>query len=155
MGRTPIGSRSNIKMDPETKRGIAILAAPFGQRRFGAVVRLAIRRMLAESPDGLGELLTARRQTQPSMVIAPVHLGDDLAAQLTELARDLGVHRAELIRLACDKLLTDIAIGRLNGSPIDLTEEVTAEAYLGEANRDTLIRRHQQRRNRATEELAE
>jgi hypothetical protein len=129
-------------MDPETKRGIAILAEPFGQRRFGAVVRLAIRRLLAEPPANITELLTMRRDAEVVMVIAPVHLGDDLASQLTTFGQSLGFHRAELVRLACDKLLTDVATERLHGRPVDLTAEVTAEVYLGEANREKLIRRH-------------
>lgn len=141
-GRVPIGGRHNVSVAVSTKAEIRLLADRFGQRRFGAIVRIAVRRLLiASSDEDFPALLPKPRAFDSEMTVVPVFLGDDLTSELTELAGRLSSSRAELVRVACDRLLAEQASNLLNGVEVDLTDEVNAEVYRGIDNRDALIRR--------------
>lgn len=70
-----------------------------------------------------------------------MHLDEGLAARLEVVALQVGVARAELIRIAVDQFLVELAKMRLAGASFDLEAAVNAEIFNGEANRDRLIRR--------------
>ena len=48
MGRVPVGDPIPLWFDPTTKRRLEELAADIGPRRFGALVRVAARRLLSD-----------------------------------------------------------------------------------------------------------
>lgn len=139
-GRVPIGGRHNISISASTKAELHLLAEPFGQRRVGAIVRIAIRRMLV-SDVNYETLLTQRQGLDTERSIVPIFLGDDLTTELTALADQMASSRAELVRLACDLFLAELSTSRRRGVEADLTDEVNAEVYRGVENRDALIRR--------------
>ena len=127
-------------MAVSTKAELQLLADRFGQRRLGAIVRIAIRRMLVSDVD-LAALLPRRRGFDTEVTVVPIFLGEDLTAELTVLAERVSSSRAALIRLACDLFLAERSNSRRRGAELDLTDEVNAEVYRGVENRDALIRR--------------
>ena len=55
-GRVPVGESVPLRFDPITKQRLEELAAGIGSRRFGALVRVAAQRLLAD-PDRVPEAL--------------------------------------------------------------------------------------------------
>ncbi|NKR65375.1 ribbon-helix-helix protein, CopG family [Rhodococcus hoagii] len=149
MGRTPIGPAIHVQFAKEAHLALCAVAEPFGQRRRSAVIRVAIGRLLADQRANLASLVRAReanRATRPAFSsIVNMHLGPELADTLSRVARDLDTNRTELIRIAVDRFLVDLAQLRLAGTPFDLEAAINAEIFNGEANRDLLIRRRQRR----------
>lgn len=149
MGRTPIGPAIHVQFAKEAHLALCAVAEPFGQRRRSAVIRVAIGRLLADHRANLASLVRAReanRATRPAFSsIVNMHLGPELADTLSRVARDLDTNRTELIRIAVDRFLVDLAQLRLAGTPFDLEAAINAEIFNGEANRDLLIRRRQRR----------
>lgn len=155
MGRTPIGPAIGVQFSKEAHLALCAAAEPFGQRRRSAVVRVAISRLLGHQA-GLTAIVHSRKRNHatrpPFSKVMNMHLDEDLTARLDTLARRLGVARGELIRIAVDRFVVEIAELRLAGAPFDLETAVNAEIFNGEASRDRLIRR---RRRREAERLGE
>ncbi|MBM9839627.1 ribbon-helix-helix protein, CopG family [Rhodococcus hoagii] len=146
MGRTPIGPAIQVQFSKEAHLALCAAAEPFGQRRRSAVIRVAIGRLLADRTrlESLVREREANRATRPAFSsIVNMHLDEGLADTLSRLARDVDSNRTELIRIAVDRFLADLALLRLAGTPFDLETAVNAEIFNGEANRDLLIRRRQ------------
>ncbi|WP_145238475.1 MULTISPECIES: ribbon-helix-helix protein, CopG family [Nocardiaceae] len=148
MGRTPIGPAIHVQFAKEAHLALIAVAEPFGQRRRSAVIRVAIGRLLADQTnlESLVREREANRATRPTFSsIVNMHLGQELADNLSRAARALDTNRTELIRIAVDRFLVDLAQLRLAGTPFDLETAINAEIFNGEANRDLLIRRRLRR----------
>lgn len=149
-GRTPFGGRTSVYLSLSTQREMRSLANQFGQRRFAAIARIAIRRMMTNSPILIAERVERRRPWSIESVPTPIFLGEELRSELDHFAGKIGAPLSELVRLACDMLLTELATARLDGNEIDLTEAVNAEVYRGsEPSRSRIIRRHELRQQKA------
>lgn len=146
MGRTPIGPPIQVQFSEEAHLALCAAAEPFGQRRRSAVIRVAIGRLL-DRPHGLNAIVQTRKRNHaarpPFSKVMNMHLDEDLAARLEVVALQVGVARAELIRIAVDRFFVELAEMRLAGAPFDLETAVNAEIFNGEASRDRLIRRRQ------------
>ncbi len=159
MGRTPIGPPIRMQLSTEAHLALSAVAEPFGQRRRSAVIRVALGRILADHTD-LAAIVQARERNRASRPTFPrnvnMHVDEDLAHRLSDLADAHHITRAELIRIAVDRFLVELAQLRLAGTPFDLETAVNKEIFNGEANRNLLIRRRQRReaeRHRKTPDL--
>ncbi|MCD7052824.1 ribbon-helix-helix protein, CopG family [Rhodococcus sp. BH2-1] len=153
MGRTPIGPAIHVQFAKEAHLALIAVAEPFGQRRRSAVIRVAIGRLLADRTnlESLVRERDANRAARPAFSsIVNMHLGQELADTLSRVARDLDTNRTELIRIAVDRFLLDLAQLRLAGTPFDLETAINDEIFNGEVSRERLIRR---RRRREAERL--
>ncbi|MGO4205179.1 hypothetical protein AB4Z09_26270 [Rhodococcus sp. TAF43] len=156
LGRTPIGPPIGVHFSEDANRALIAVAEPWGQRRRSAVVRVAIRRLLANQA-GLQAIVEERarnRATQPPCPdLMNMHLDKATANQLTHLARQLETKRGELVRIALDRFLVELAQLRLAGTPFDIETAINRESYNGEENRERMIRRRRLReaKRRATE----
>ncbi|WP_458683396.1 hypothetical protein [Prescottella equi] len=155
MDRAPIGPAIHVQFAEEAHLALIAVAEPFGQRRRSGVIRVAIGRLLADQTDLASRVreIETNRATKPAFSnIVNMHLGQELADTLSRVARHLDTNRTELIRIAVDRFLVDLAQLRLVGTPFDLETAINAETFNGEANRELLIRR---RRRREAERLAQ
>lgn len=148
MGRTPIDPPSRIQLSTEAHLALSAVAEPFGQRRRSAVIRVALGRILADHTD-LAAIVQERETNRASRPTYPrnvnMHVDEDLAQRLSDLAATHHITRAELIRIAVDRFLVELAQLRLTGTPFDIETAVNHEIFNGEANRDRLIRRRRRR----------
>lgn len=152
-GRIPIGGRTSAFLAVSTVQELRVVADRFGQRRFGAIVRIALRRLVSAPPDDLVERLAARRGWSTEQPPTPLWLGPDLRAELDVLAGASDGVVSELIRFGCDALLLELATARLNGAEIDLTDAVHEEMFRGsDPNRAELIRRRERKEARRRSE---
>ena len=147
-GRTPIGPPVGVFLSADVDRALRAVAEPFGQRRRSAVIRVAIRRLLADQ-DCLGTAVRLReenRATRPLFdAVVNMHLDMPTRAGLDGLAARHGTTRAEIMRIAVDRFLLELAELRLAGTPFDIETAVNAEIFNGTANRERLIARRQRR----------
>ncbi|MFC9363262.1 hypothetical protein ACFTZB_42695, partial [Rhodococcus sp. NPDC057014] len=114
MGRVPVGDPIPLRFDPITKQRLEEYAAGIGPRRFGALVRVAARRLLAD-PDRVPAALTqARRASADARRIPwaerPLNLDPATRTRLNDLARELHTDRSTIVRVAVHRFLT--AAGR-------------------------------------------
>lgn len=148
MGRLRVGPPISIYLSADANQALVALAEPFGTRHRSGVVRVAIRRLLADQ-DGLPAIVDERvrnRATRPRFpALMNMHLDEETADRLLRLAQQLEITRVEVVRIAVDRFLLDIAQFRLAGAPFDIEAAVTDELFPGEANRDRLIRRSRKR----------
>lgn len=63
LGRTPIGPPVGVFLSADVDLAVRAIAEPFGQRRRSAVIRVAIRRLLADQ-DGLGAVVRLREENR-------------------------------------------------------------------------------------------
>ncbi|MFD4268197.1 hypothetical protein [Rhodococcus sp. NPDC058481] len=149
MGRVPIGRPIPVKFTAESAQQLREVGSSLGQRRTGAVVRVAIRALLRDPGIVTPEMLSERSARTARLIETSLnfHMEDELRDSLDLLAVQVGTSRAELVRIAVDLLLLRIASDRLHGRPA-IDDEVTAEIYRGEANRDVLIARRARQRGR-------
>ncbi|MGW4341043.1 ribbon-helix-helix protein, CopG family, partial [Rhodococcus koreensis] len=110
MGRVPVGEPIPLRFDPTTKRRLEEYAAGIGPRRFGALVRVAARRLLAD-PDRVPAALTAARRVSADArrlpwAERPLHLDPATSTRLNELARELHTDRSAIVRVAVHRFLT-------------------------------------------------
>ncbi|NKS02535.1 ribbon-helix-helix protein, CopG family [Rhodococcus hoagii] len=112
------------------------------------MIRVAIRRLLADQ-DGLGAVVHLReenRATRPLFdAVVNMHLDMPTRAELDRLAARHGTTRAEIMRIAVDRFLLELAELRLAGTPFDIETAVNEEIFNGTANRERLIARRQRR----------
>lgn len=144
-GRTPLGGRTSVNLPRSTEQELRVVAGRFGQRRFGTIVRVAIRRLMDQSPTLVEHRLAARRPLSVESHLVTIYLGEDLRAELDVYVATVDAQLAEVIRLACDLLLAELATARLDGAEIDLTDAVTQDVYRGAEPNSYIIRRHQER----------
>ncbi|NKT45955.1 hypothetical protein GS676_24340 [Rhodococcus hoagii] len=146
MGRTPIGPPIGVFLSVDVDLALRAIAEPFGQRRRSAVIRVAIRRLLANQ-DGLEAAVRLReenRATRPLFdAVVNMHLDKPTKTELDGLAARHGTTRAEIMRIAVDRFLLELAKLRLAGTPFDIETAVNSEIFNGTANRDRLIARRQ------------
>ena len=136
-GRAPIGARTSLNFPAATKDALQSFASRFGQRRGGAVVRIAVRR-LVDRPGPLAKEVSAQKGL-PVGVQMPVYLGEDLDLELDRLATKYKTSRVAIVRIASERFLAWIAEQGLHSATVGLA----AEVYRGAANRDLLIRRRE------------
>ncbi|BAH56048.1 CopG family transcriptional regulator [Rhodococcus opacus] len=143
MGRVPVGDPIPLRFDPTTKQRLEELAAGIGPRRFGALVRVAARRLLAD-PDRVPESLAqARRASADARRIPwaerPLDLDPATSTRLNELAHEFHTDRSAIVRVALHRFLT--AAGRFRHPVLreDARTDLTCRirVYL---NRSTLVR---------------
>ncbi|WKN60579.1 CopG family transcriptional regulator [Rhodococcus opacus] len=143
MGRVPVGDPIPLRFDPTTKQRLEELAADIGPRRFGALVRVAARRLLAD-PDRVPDALNqARRASADARRITwaerPLDLDPATSTRLNELAHEFHTDRSAIVRVAVHRFLT--GAGRFRhpvlreNARTDLT--CRTRVYL---NRSTLVR---------------
>ncbi|QQZ19511.1 ribbon-helix-helix protein, CopG family [Rhodococcus sp. 21391] len=143
MGRVPVGDPIPLRLDPTTKQRLEELAADIGPRRFGALVRVAARRLLAD-PDRVPEVLAqARRASADARRIPwaerPLDLDPATNTRLNQLAHEFHTDRSAIVRVALHRFLT--AAGRFRHPLLreDTRTDLTyrTRVYL---NRSTLVR---------------
>ncbi|WP_430336144.1 ribbon-helix-helix domain-containing protein [Rhodococcus sp. ACT016] len=148
MGRWSVGPPIGVFFSEDANRALIAIAEPFGTRHRSGVIRVAIRRLLTDQA-GLPSLVEERARNSVTRPRFPVqmnmHLDEETAHHLADLARRLGANRGELIRIAVDLFLVDLAQLRLAGTPFDIEAALTDELFQGEASRDRLIRRGRRR----------
>ncbi|EKT82538.1 hypothetical protein WSS_A11673 [Rhodococcus opacus M213] len=110
MGRIPVGDPIPLRFDPTTKQRLEELAADIGPRRFGALVRVAARRLLAD-PDRVPDALNqARRASADARRITwaerPLDLDPATSTRLNELAQEFHTDRSAIVRVAVHRFLT-------------------------------------------------
>jgi predicted transcriptional regulator len=150
MGRVPIGRPIPVKFTAESAQQLREVGASLGQRRTSAVVRVAIRALLRDPKVVTREMLSERSGRTERLLETSLnfHMEDELRNSLDRLAAKKRTSRAELVRIAVDLLLIQIETDREQGRPDAIGNEVTAEIYRGEANRDRLIARRAKQRGR-------
>ncbi|ANS32472.1 hypothetical protein R1CP_39445 (plasmid) [Rhodococcus opacus] len=114
MGRVPVGDPIPLRFDPTTKQRLEELTADIGPRRFGALVRVAARRLLAD-PDRVPQALAqARRASADARRIPwaerPLDLDPATSTRLHQLAHEFHTDRSAIVRVALHRFLT--AAGR-------------------------------------------
>ncbi|WP_072691790.1 ribbon-helix-helix protein, CopG family [Rhodococcus marinonascens] len=148
-GRIPVGRPVGLRFDHETKRSLDLMAAQFGRRRVGAVLRVAARRLVAQ-PEGIGNALAEQRRLSRDRTPAVyhvrinVHLDEDLLDTLDTIGARVGADRVELMRLAVKRVLSD---------PGMLEEAVNREIFRSEKNKTQLLRRHARLQERRRTQL--
>ncbi|QHE73683.1 CopG family transcriptional regulator (plasmid) [Rhodococcus sp. ZPP] len=114
MGRVPVGDPIPLRFDPQTKQHLEEVAAGIGPRRFGALVRVAAHRLLAD-PDRVPTALDEyRRVSAVARSLPRVEIFFDLDPatdrRLEDLARAHHTKRSAIVRVAAHRFLT--AAGR-------------------------------------------
>ncbi|MDV6245273.1 ribbon-helix-helix protein, CopG family [Rhodococcus opacus] len=110
MGRVPVGNPIPLRFDPTTKQRLEELAADIGPRRFGALVRVAARRLLSDQ-DRVPEVLDqARRASADARRITwaerPLDLDPETSTRLHQLAHEFHTDRSAIVRVALHRFLT-------------------------------------------------
>ena len=143
MGRVPVGDPIPLRFDPTTKQRLEELAAGIGPRRFGALVRVAARRLLAD-PDRVPEALDqARRASADARRITwaerPLDLDPATSTRLNQLAHEFHTDRSAIVRVALHRFLTGAGRFRHPVLREDARTDLTCRTrvYL---NRSTLVR---------------
>ncbi|MFC9839343.1 ribbon-helix-helix protein, CopG family [Rhodococcus sp. NPDC127530] len=143
MGRVPVGDPIPLRFDPTTRQRLEELAAGIGPRRFGALVRVAARRLLAD-PDRVSQALDQARRASAdarriTWVERPLDLDPEASARLNQLAREFHTDRSAIVRVALHRFLT--AAGRFRHPVLreDARTDLTCRTrvYL---NRSMLVR---------------
>lgn len=151
MGRIPIGRPIPVKLTEEPGQQVRAIGAALGERRTGALVRVALRDLLANKSVITRALLAERRAAprEPFTVTLNIYLEDELRDALDRLAKKRGTTRIELVRIAMDRLLVRIENDRLDGRERAIADEVETEIYRGDPDRrKVLIARHARRQAR-------
>ncbi|SEB66356.1 CopG family transcriptional regulator [Rhodococcus koreensis] len=146
MGRIPVGEPIPLRFDTTTKQRLEEYAAGIGPRRFGALVRVAARRLLAD-PDRVPQALTqARRASADARRIPwaerPLDLDPATGTRLNELAHEFHTDRSAIVRVALHRFLA--AAGRFRHPVLreDARTDLTSSTrvYLNRSTLDRLDR---------------
>ena len=134
MGRIPVGEPIPLRFDPNTKRRLDDLAAQIGPRRFGALIRVAARRLLTDL-DTIAAALTEYRQTSAVARHVPrirvdLDLDPGTDHHLTALAAAHDTDRSAIVRVALHRFLQ--APGRFRG-PLQREDARTDNTYRTQA----------------------
>ncbi|NHU42972.1 CopG family transcriptional regulator [Rhodococcus sp. A14] len=143
MGRVPVGDPIPLRFDPTTKQRLEELAAGIGPRRFGALVRVAARRLLSD-PDRVPEALDqARRASADARRIPwaerPLDLDPATSTRLHQLAREFHTDRSAIVRVAVHRFLTGAGRFRHPVLREDARTDLTCRIRVY-VNRSTLVR---------------
>ncbi|WP_213571345.1 ribbon-helix-helix protein, CopG family [Rhodococcus sp. USK13] len=143
MGRVPVGDPIPLRFDPQTKNQLEEIAAGIGPRRFGALIRVAAHRLLAD-PDRVPAALDEyRRACAAARSLPRVEIFFDLDPatdrRLEDLARDHHTKRSAIVRVAAHRFLT--AAGRFRPHVLreDARGDLTRRTRL-HVNPSTLVR---------------
>ncbi|MHA4854533.1 ribbon-helix-helix domain-containing protein [Rhodococcus sp. MSC1_016] len=143
MGRVPVGDPIPLRFDPQTKQRLDEVAGGIGPRRFGALVRVAAHRLLAD-PDRVPAALDEYRRVSAAARSLPrVEIFFDLDPatdrRLEELARAHHTKRSAIVRVAAHRFLH--AAGRFRPHVLreDARGDLTCRTRL-HVNRCTLDR---------------
>lgn len=143
MGRVPVGDPIPLRFDPQVKQRLDEAAAGIGPRRFGALVRVAAHRLLAD-PDRVPTALDEYRRVSAAARSMPrVEIVFDLDPvtdrRLEELARAHHTKRSAIVRVAAHRFLH--AAGRFRPHVLreDARGDLTCRTRL-HVNRSTLDR---------------
>ncbi|MDI9940334.1 CopG family transcriptional regulator [Rhodococcus sp. IEGM 1351] len=108
-GRIPVGDPIALRFDPEIKRRLEDMAEGIGPRRFGALVRVACRRLVTQ-PKAVGRGLEEARRLSEALraiplVMLKVKLEPETARQFAELAVEHDTTVSALMRIALHRFL--------------------------------------------------
>jgi predicted transcriptional regulator len=108
-GRIPVGDPLALRFDPETKRKLGEMAENIGPRRFGALIRVACRRLLSR-PKAVGRGLAEQRRLSDAvraipLVMSKIKLDPDTARELAALADMHDTTVSALMRIALHRFL--------------------------------------------------
>ncbi|OUS97246.1 CopG family transcriptional regulator [Rhodococcus sp. NCIMB 12038] len=103
-GRIPVGDPIGLRFDPETKRRLEQMAESIGPRRFGALIRVACRRLVTK-PRGVGRGLAEQRRLSEALraiplVMVKIKLEPETAHEFAALAADHDTTVSALMRVA-------------------------------------------------------
>ncbi|QTJ70443.1 CopG family transcriptional regulator (plasmid) [Rhodococcus sp. ZPP] len=143
MGRVPVGDPIPLRFDPQTKKQLDEVAAGIGPRRFGALIRVAAHRLLAD-PDRVPTALDEyRRASAAARSLPRVEIVFDLDPatdrRLAELARAHHTKRSAIVRVAAHRFLTTAGRFRPHLLREDARGDLTCRTRL-HVNRSTLDR---------------
>ncbi|SEB29480.1 CopG family transcriptional regulator [Rhodococcus koreensis] len=103
-GRIPVGDPIGLRFDEETKRRLDEMAEAIGPRRFGALIRVACRRLVAK-PNSVGPALAEHRRLSEvlraiPLVMVKIKLEPETVQQVAALATDHDTTVSALMRIA-------------------------------------------------------
>ena len=103
-GRIPVGDPIGLRFDPETKRRLDEMAESIGPRRFGALIRVACRRLVTQ-PRGVGRGLAEQRRLSEALraiplVMLKIKLEPETAQEFSQLAAEHDTTVSALMRVA-------------------------------------------------------
>jgi predicted transcriptional regulator len=98
-----------LRFDPETKRRLEDMAEGIGPRRFGALIRVACRRLVTQ-PKAVGNGLDEQRRLSEALRAIPllmlkIKLEPDTARQFAALAAEHDTTVSALMRIALHRFL--------------------------------------------------
>ena len=141
--RTGLPEKVEVMVNPSSKQRIWRLAGRHGTGLGTALLRVALRRLLDEPGDLTRDLeaIAPLRDLRPEVYSARVnvHFDEPLRDRLDALAAQVGSDRAELMRLAAQRVLE---------APGMIEHAVNREIFRGEKNRAPLMARHARRQAR-------
>jgi predicted transcriptional regulator len=108
-GRIPVGDPIALRFDPEPKRKLEDMAEGIGPRRFGALIRVACRRLVTQ-PKAVGTGLAEQRRLSEALraiplVMRKIKLEPDTAQEFAALAAAYDTTVSALIRIALHRFL--------------------------------------------------
>ncbi|WP_009475924.1 CopG family transcriptional regulator [Rhodococcus sp. JVH1] len=108
-GRIPVGDPIALRFDPETKRRLEEMAKGIGPRRFGALIRVACRRLITQ-PKAVGTGLAEQRRLSETLraiplVMLKIKLEPDTAQKFAALAAEYDTTVSALMRIALHRFL--------------------------------------------------
>ncbi|MHA4854624.1 ribbon-helix-helix protein, CopG family [Rhodococcus sp. MSC1_016] len=141
--RTELSDKVEVMVNPSAKQQIWRLASRHGDKLSTALLRVALRRLLDTPGDLTADLehIAPLRDLRPEIFSARVnvHFDAPLLDKLDGLAARVGSDRAELMRLAAQRVLE---------APGMIEQAVNHEIFRSEKNRAHLIARHARRQAR-------
>ncbi|MBO8150722.1 CopG family transcriptional regulator (plasmid) [Rhodococcus sp. ZPP] len=141
--RTGLSDKVEVMVNPSSKQQIWRLAGRHGDKLSTALLRVALRRLLEKPGDLAGDLeaIAPLRDLRPEIYSARVnvHFDAPLRDRLDALAAQVGSDRAELMRLAAQRVLE---------APGMIEQAVNREIFRSEKNRAHLMARHVRRQAR-------
>ncbi|WP_442972120.1 CopG family transcriptional regulator [Rhodococcus sp. T7] len=141
--RTGLSDKVEVMVNPSSRQQIWRLAGRHGDKLGTALLRVALRRLLEKPGDLSADLenIAPVRDLRPEIFSARVnvHFDAPLRDRLDALAAQVGSDRAELMRLAAQRVLE---------APGMIEQAVNREIFRGEKNRAHLMARHARRQAR-------
>ncbi|MFD9667177.1 ribbon-helix-helix protein, CopG family [Rhodococcus sp. NPDC059968] len=103
-GRIPVGDPIGLRFDSETKRRLDEMAEAIGPRRFGALIRVACRRLVTK-PQSVGPALAEHRRLSEvlrtiPLVMVKIKLEPETMQQFADLAAEHDTTVSALMRVA-------------------------------------------------------
>ncbi|MDV7347834.1 hypothetical protein R4255_30870 [Rhodococcus oxybenzonivorans] len=141
--RTGLSEKVEVMVNPSSRHQVWRLAGRHGASLGTALLRVALRRLFDEPGDLTADLeaIAPLRDLRPEIYSARVnvHFDAPLRDRLDGLAARVGSDRAELMRLAAQRVLE---------APGMIEHAVNREIFRSEKNRAHLLARHARRQAR-------